>query len=88
MSEAASNDWRADYANVRYTITRLPDRVAAAVDRLMRALRLRFGALDLIVSPDDEYWFLEVNANGQWAWIEEATGLPITASIADALQRG
>jgi glutathione synthase/RimK-type ligase-like ATP-grasp enzyme len=61
--------------------------VAEAVDRLMRALRLRFGALDLIVAPDDEHWFLEVNPNGQWGWIEDATGLPIAASIADALQR-
>jgi ATP-grasp ribosomal peptide maturase len=86
-SEKACSDWRADYAGVRYSIARLPDPVAEAVDRLMRALRLRFGALDLIVAPDDEHWFLEVNPNGQWGWIEDATGLPIAASIADALQR-
>jgi glutathione synthase/RimK-type ligase-like ATP-grasp enzyme len=28
---------------------------------------------------------LEVNPNGRWAWIEDATGLPIAAAIADAL---
>jgi hypothetical protein len=28
-----------------------------------------------------------VNPNGQWAWIEDKTGLPIAASIADALTK-
>jgi len=27
-----------------------------------------------------------VHPNGQWAWIEDETGLPITAALADALQ--
>ncbi|MGH3405717.1 MAG: hypothetical protein ACRDRJ_24975 [Streptosporangiaceae bacterium] len=31
---------------------------------------------------------LEVNPNGQWAFIEQAAGLPIAAAIADALTRG
>ena len=29
---------------------------------------------------------LELNPNGQWAWIQEKTGLPIAVAIADALQ--
>jgi hypothetical protein len=29
---------------------------------------------------------LEVNANGQWAWIQDETGLPIAAALADALE--
>jgi D-alanine-D-alanine ligase-like ATP-grasp enzyme len=48
--------------------------------------RLRFAALDFIVTPDGEYVFLEANPNGQWAWIEHETGLPIAAAIADALE--
>ena len=86
-SEAAGADWRADYNNIIYTPTTLAGEIAEAINRLMHALRLRFGALDLIVCPDGRTWFLEVNPNGQWAWIEDATGLPITASIADALTR-
>jgi glutathione synthase/RimK-type ligase-like ATP-grasp enzyme len=52
---------------------------------LMTALGLRFGALDFLLTPDDEWVFLEINPNGQWAFIEQATGLPIAAAIADAL---
>jgi hypothetical protein len=51
----------------------------------VNALRLRFAAVDLIVDPHGQVWFLEANPNGQWAWIEDATGLLITAAITDAL---
>ena len=53
----------------------------------MRRLGLRFGALDFVVTPDDRWIFLEINSNGQWAWIEDATGQPVAAAIADALTR-
>jgi hypothetical protein len=29
--------------------------------------------------------FLEINTNGQWGWIEEHTGLPLTSAMADLL---
>jgi len=56
--------------------------------RVVEALGLCFGAIDLIVTPDDDHVFLEVNPNGQWLWIEELTGLPISHAIADLLMEG
>ncbi|MGH3926686.1 MAG: hypothetical protein ACRDTT_28130 [Pseudonocardiaceae bacterium] len=32
--------------------------------------------------------FLECNANGQWAWLQEHTGLPMVAAFADLLEGG
>jgi hypothetical protein len=32
--------------------------------------------------------FLEVNPSGQYGWIEQATGLPITRTLADLLAEG
>lgn len=86
-SEAAAIDWRSDYDHLDYAITDVPAHVRRATLALMRALRLRFGTLDFVVTPDGDWVFLEVNPNGQWAWIEDATGLPIAASIADALTK-
>lgn len=87
-SAAAEVDWRADYEALTYTaIAEVPAAVGHGVRTLMTRLGLRFGAFDFVVSPDDRWWFLEVNPNGQWAWIEDATGLPITAAISDALTR-
>ncbi|MDN4623697.1 MvdC/MvdD family ATP grasp protein [Pantoea agglomerans] len=54
---------------------------------LVKLLNLRFGAIDLICDNDDNYWFLEINPNGQWAWIENQTNLPIASSIVDELLR-
>jgi glutathione synthase/RimK-type ligase-like ATP-grasp enzyme len=51
----------------------------------VQALGLCFGAIDLILTPDGEYVFLEVNLNGQWAYIEDLLGLPISAAIAEML---
>lgn len=84
-SNAAALDWRSDYDNLSYSVVAVPDRIREAVRRLMARLRLRFGALDFIVTPHGEWVFLEINPNGQWAWLQDATGLPIAAAIADAL---
>lgn len=84
-SESAAVDWRSDLAAVTYTRVDVPGVVRSGVNALMSRLGLRFGALDFVVDPDDRWWFLEVNPNGQWAWIEDATGLPIASAITDAL---
>lgn len=83
--ESAYLDWRRDIAQCSYRRVETPDEVANAVRALLVLLRLRFAAIDFAVDDDDRWWFLEVNPNGQWLWIEEATDLPISANIARAL---
>lgn len=85
-SEAARIDWRSDYPALRYDATEVPEAVRQGILILMNNLGLRFGALDFLVRPSGEWVFLEINPNGQWAWIEDKTGLPIAAAIADALE--
>ena len=41
---------------------------------LMRRMGLEYGAIDLRLTPDGDYVFLEINPAGQFLWIEEATG--------------
>jgi ATP-grasp ribosomal peptide maturase len=86
-SELAQIDWRADHESVTYEITRLPEAIERALREYLHRFGLRFGAFDLIVTPDDEYVWLECNPNGQWGWLEEETGAPISAAIADELTR-
>jgi ATP-grasp ribosomal peptide maturase len=86
LTDKGRADWRADYRNLRYSVETLPDDVADKVRLFLKLRRLRFAALDFIVTPEGEHVFLEANPNGQWAWIEHETGLPIAAAIADALE--
>jgi glutathione synthase/RimK-type ligase-like ATP-grasp enzyme len=87
-SSAAELDWRADQQALAYETVEAPAEVAGGVARLMAALGLRFGALDFLVTHEGEWVFLEINPNGQWAFVEQATGLPIAAAIAEALSDG
>lgn len=85
-SPAAQVDWRSDYDALSYQIVDTPHHVHKCVSALLDRLGLRFGALDFAVAPDGAWWFLECNPNGQWAWIEDETGAPISAALADALE--
>jgi glutathione synthase/RimK-type ligase-like ATP-grasp enzyme len=88
-SPVSREDWRRyDLANTPYSVHALPDDVSARCVGLTRRLGLDFGALDLIVTPEGRYVFLEINPNGQWGWVEELTGLRIRDAICDLLLSG
>ena len=80
-------DWRMDLAS-EIRRHELPQAVQSAILKLMRALGLRFGALDLRLTPDGEYVFLEVNPGGQFLFCEIHAGEPITRALAEALLAG
>jgi hypothetical protein len=42
----------------------------------------------MILTPDGRYVFLEINPSGQYLWIEDNTGLPISSAICDLLMAG
>ncbi|AOS65602.1 ATP-grasp ribosomal peptide maturase [Actinoalloteichus hymeniacidonis] len=73
-------DWRSDHRRLTYSTIQIPDTIARGVRRLMHRLDLMFGALDFVVTPTNEWIFLEINPNGQWAWPH-----PQREAIADAL---
>jgi ATP-grasp ribosomal peptide maturase len=75
-------DWRADYDALLYEPVRLPDSVEASLLAMTERLGLSFAAADFVVTADDQHYFIDLNPNGQWSWIQEATGLPIAAAIA------
>jgi ATP-grasp ribosomal peptide maturase len=78
-------DWRAEQDKLAYGAIDVPPNVELGVQALMSALRLRFGALDFLVTPSGDWVFLEVNPNGQWAFLPDADA--IAAAIADSLTR-
>jgi hypothetical protein len=88
-SQTTRHDWRHDYdGNVPYRSYHLPAEVERRCVAMVEALGLTYGAIDLILTPDGEFVFLEINANGQWAWVEDLTGLPLADAVADFLLHG
>lgn len=80
-------DFRIDTAHCPTTVHVLPDQVRERLLALMSRLGLLYGAIDLRLQASGRYVFLEVNPAGQWLWVEHATGLPISASLAGLLAR-
>ena len=76
---------RMDIATIRAHV--LPDDVLDKLRQLMSILRLVYGAIDMRLTPDGEYVFLEVNPAGQWQFVEERTAQPITDALASYLLR-
>lgn len=65
----------------------LPPDVAERTLALARALDLVYAAIDVIVTPEGEAVFLEVNPAGEWGWLQRDLGLPIAEALADELLR-
>jgi ATP-grasp ribosomal peptide maturase len=87
--ERATIDWRTAYQDLRYGRYELPPEIRNKCLALVRKLGLSFAAIDMIVTPDDNrYVFLEANPNGQWQWIERATGFPICETLVELLVTG
>lgn len=81
-------DWRRDYSALAYSVIHLPDLLERALLSFLDAFGLASGSFDFAVDHADTYWFLELNPNGQWGWLEERTGLPMAAAFADLLAQG
>lgn len=47
----------------------LPPALEREIAAFMQAASLHYGRLDFLLA-DDTYWFLEVNANGEWDWLD------------------
>lgn len=85
-SRASRDDWRHyDLDRAGFGVHQLPESVERACAELVRGYWLRYGAIDLVLTPEGEYVFLELNPNGQWGFIEYLTGMPIADAIADEL---
>ncbi|MBI5673230.1 MAG: hypothetical protein HZC50_08320 [Nitrospirae bacterium] len=66
----------------------LPDQIHERVLAFMAAMELVYGTIDLKITPEGEYVFLEVNPQGQFLYVEILTGMPIASAMADLLAQG
>ncbi len=74
---------------VPHKLVDTPQHIRAFVHTFMERERLEFGCFDFIIERDtEECYFLEVNPGGQWQWIEDLTGAPISRALASLLVNG
>ena len=64
----------------------IPNNIKEKILKLLQLLNLKFAALDFMLT-DVDWIFLEVNATGDWGWLETRTKSNITQSYVDYLKR-
>lgn len=79
-------DWRR--SEIKLKKYRLPEAIKDKCFLLVKKLGLKYGCIDMILTPDGRYVFLEINPNGQWNFVAERTGMPIGEALAHVLVRG
>lgn len=85
MSERTRVDWRRYDPAVPHRSYTLDSNIERKLLAMMEHYGIHFAAFDLVVTPHGETVFLEMNPSGQFVWIEEKTGMPITDTLVDFL---
>ncbi len=78
-------DWRKGTTILEHRKIDLPPNITEMCIQLLKRLNLRFGAIDFVLDSNSDYIFLEINPNGQWAWIEHRLGYDISGAIVNLL---
>ena len=83
--ELSAVDWRRDGVGLidAWEPYQLPPEVECALLGLCQFFGLNYGAADLVVTPEGRHVFLEINAGGEWFWLQPI--LPIAEALADVL---
>ena len=84
-ADARQGEYPTDFrfnGNLKWEPHTLPLAVEDKLRLLMRRLGLEYGAIDLRLTPEGEYIFLEINPAGQFLWIELETGQRISEALA------
>ena len=89
QSEQTRVDFRDYSADILYEPFQLPAEVAERCRKFVHSYDLQYGAMDIIVTPDDEYVFLENNPAGQFWFVEQLVPeLKMMDALANCLIEG
>lgn len=78
-------DFRVSLAEARTEPIELPSAVQTRLRHLVDELGLAYGAIDLRLTDDGEWVFLEINPAGEFLFCEAGAGFPLTDAVADWL---
>jgi glutathione synthase/RimK-type ligase-like ATP-grasp enzyme len=82
-------DWRVIEPD---KLVHVPDKLAMdylnklKLHQMLDEFGLNFGAFDIIRDEDDTLYFIELNPNGQWYWIEILTKMPMVRAMVELIE--
>jgi len=86
-NELSSVDVRGvDPEKLEHRAHSLPQNIIFLIKEFMDIQGLVFSSMDLLLSKQGEYYFLENNVNGQWLWLEYMTSIDMSSSFIEFLK--
>jgi len=79
-----NGDWRKEKNDVEFIPVILPTDIEFKCIEILEKFNLIFGGIDLIYYNND-FYFIEVNPTGEWAWLVSDANLKIYEGICDCL---
>lgn len=86
--DETSVDWRlADHFKItlKQKSIKLPKKIDELCKKITTSFNLKYSAIDMVKATNGKYYFLELNPNGQWAWLEQVAKHPIRDALIDNL---
>ena len=78
---------RNNMSDVEYSKVVPPQKVFAGVESLSQSYGLRFATLDFAITESGQWFFFEINPNGQWAWLDLCGATDIAGLFVKQLKR-
>lgn len=88
ITDTDAVDYRIDLSKIPCRPHQLPDDLQRKIKAFMDLLGLAYGGLDFRVTPEGEYIFFEINTAGEFMYIQNLTGQPISEAMAELLAYG
>lgn len=85
INNSENVDWRVAQGDYFWSEYHLPENIKANLSSMMKEMGLYIGAIDMIKGEDGNYYFLEVNPQGEWGMLQKELNFPIAERIADNL---
>lgn len=82
--DSRASRWETD-ETPKHEAMELPPEIKTRCLEITHSYGLQYAAIDLAIGQDGQYYFFELNPNGQWAWIEELTAQPMRAALIQLL---
>lgn len=86
-SNTKNVDMRDNYNVSSYESYKLPNEIEMKLLKLCKKLNLKTGSIDLIKSTSGQYYFIEINPNGQYDWVSQVGGYNLDREIAIFLKK-
>ena len=82
---SSQTDWRKGQEFLNFKEIDLPTTVNEKCLEITKYFGLYYSAIDFVLNKNNDYIFLEINSNGQWAWVENRTSYRISQEMVKLL---